>query len=84
MHEGPSLPNHIRAYIIAHFISLMNMRFVLPLQVDDIEMLRYDAMDGIGDCCRVIGGTICLSHFVRALEVQMQLFINLPVEAQVS
>ncbi len=60
------------------------MWLVLPLQVEDTEMLRYDVMDAIGDCCRVIGATVCLPRFVRALEVDMQLFLSLPVEAQVT
>ncbi len=65
-------------------ISPMNMRLTLSLQIEDIDMLRYDVMDAIGDCCRVMGATMCLTHFVRALEMEMQSFVALPVEAQVS
>ncbi len=54
------------------------------MQVDDIEILRYDIMDAIGDCCRVIGATMCLPSFVRALEMYIPLFLSLPVEAQVT
>ncbi len=62
----------------------MNMRLALSLQIEDIDMLRYDVMDAIGDCCRVMGATMCLTLFVRALEMEMQSFVALPPDAQVS
>ncbi len=53
-------------------------------QAEDSELLRYDVMDAIGDCCRLMGAARCLEHYVKSLEKEIDGFIHSEPIIQVS
>ncbi len=77
----PASPS-TQGLILSHFTN--ELLFFFYRQAEDSELLRYDVMDAIGDCCRLMGAARCLEHYVKSLEKEIDGFIHSEPIIQVS